>query len=356
MRFCQRGDRKENLVKISEQIGAYEDYIGSMQGEVKERMLGDKEDVYISAVTQQFQVVDIESDGNCLFAASSLGDHALSLLQWNESDEESATCEHVTNVNSLPISPPPACWTFWCCSCPLDQVLPHLVLTCQFALQGWKGHGAIVGWVGDGDAAPSLEMTADAATETVRDLPKERRQEMAAGLRARVVQRLLDRGTGVYSDDITMSLREALESTRMDATSVALRAEAARRWGDVPITDVMLSSEEAVEVYSTVMSKEGVFGERLEISVISECVGRPLHVFYYDSSHKEGATVKPSEMFGQDLEGEPLCLLHMIQGNHFSLMRPKLQDKSSLPVQGPSGQGSATPRKKSGLLWRMLCA
>lgn len=294
-----------------------------MQREVSEKMLGDKEELYVEEVKAQYDVVDVDPDGNCLFAASSLGNHALSLVA-----EADAEAERPPRAN------------------------------------GWRGEGAVVGWVGEAEVGrPRLE-GAGSVTEKVKGMGKDERQKLAVGLRAQVVQLLLDQGTGEFSGEISMALKEALNGSRMDATSVALREEVAKRWGDATVTDEMLISDEAVEVYSNVMSREGVFGERLEISAISRCLARPVHIFYYDSAHKQGDAIKASEKFGEELQGEAVLLLHMIQGNHFQLMRPLGEgvEKVACPSSKTAAtsvedqlESAPTPRRKKGAVWRFLC-
>eukprot|EP00282_Hemiselmis_andersenii_P047492 CAMPEP_0172091664 /NCGR_PEP_ID=MMETSP1043-20130122/25024_1 /TAXON_ID=464988 /ORGANISM="Hemiselmis andersenii, Strain CCMP441" /LENGTH=59 /DNA_ID=CAMNT_0012754323 /DNA_START=31 /DNA_END=206 /DNA_ORIENTATION=- len=59
---------------------------------------------------------------------------------------------------------------------------------------------------------------------------------MAAGLRAEVVQKVLDEGAERHSGEIVACLKEAIHSTRMDETSVSIRSEAAKRWGGEAVT------------------------------------------------------------------------------------------------------------------------
>jgi hypothetical protein len=75
----------------------------------------------------------------------------------------------------------------------------------------------------------------------------------------------------------------------------ALRAEAAKVWGEGDQPDDVLASERGLEIYARVMAREGLFGERLELETLSVCVGAPVYVYYYPGQHSIGAPITPSE-------------------------------------------------------------
>ena len=162
--------------------------------------------------------------------------------------------------------------------------------------------------------------------------------ESPADVRSLVVDMMRERAGGGAADErelasrIEGAVRTALRSHQaLDGTSVALRAAAtaAVSSGD----GGSLSKETLRETYFEAMAQSGVFGERLEIELLSSLLGVPVHVHYFvgsgagagegDAAPRKAAA--PNEVIaapGVDKDAMPLRLLHLVHERHFDLLPP----------------------------------
>jgi hypothetical protein len=257
----------------------------------KRQLLQSNEDFYMKRLEKHFKLVEIPSNGNCLFTAAGIGH----IRRQNEvKSQHGDTKEDFKH------------------SAPEDQSTPPLIFP-----------------------VTNGELDED---------------HIAREYRAKCVTFL--RQTPTFHHGIVRELQDAVAHSDANTTSKQIVAEFHRNW---PSGDVKqhISDEKSLDIYAAVMGKDGIYGTGLEVEALAELLRVPIHVYFRQSSEqdKEGSSaaegvkeqgreseILPAQIVGENYAGPPIRLAYYMGNKHYNL----LVNKSPQPAHEQQASSSAT--------------
>ena len=348
-------------------VRTIESGISETEEAVKRQMLAMQEASYMHRLKSQFQLVEVPPDGSCLFAA--VGKGMAHRAEQMHLEEEQRNHPPPIPASHQPPPPPPDSPSLppYPSSSAAEAPLDAPMLEGPSTAKDEPPHSHSIA-VPMEDAAPPPNQLAPPpppppppppapaspppppaspfnAPASPRHLPHLYRKQ--------TVHHLLS--NPAFHASIRHEVREALIQEREghgDATSALIRQELQRRCGQSPEqVEQALEGDEALQVYASVMEKEGIYGTQLEVEALSSALHVPIHIYYRAGTEHDGAggeqslPLKPTQIIGEQEKGPPLQLAYYMGDRHYNLLVPKPPPPPPQPVPIPVPAPSAAPAK-----------
>ena len=328
--------------------------ISDMEEQVKRQMLAMQEAAYMQRLRRHFQLIEVPPDGSCLFAAVGQG-MAHRAEQMHQEEEHSAhtplTPPSLPTQTPPPTSPhlaphPPSA----AAEAPQDAAMQEAPPAPPTAKEEPSPSSSTA--VPMEDAAPQPSPAAPPTVPSSSPPPPASPSPSVGAMSPRHVPYLYRKqavhhllANASFHTAIRHEVREALVQEREghgDATSALIQHELQRRFGQSPEQlERVLEGDDALQVYASVMEKEGIYGTQLEVEALSSALHVPIHVYYRAGTEHDGAApdqglpLKPTQIIGEHEKGPPVDLAYYMANRHYNLLVPKPPPPPPPPVSLP---------------------
>jgi len=301
----------------------------------RRQMLAMQEEEYMRNINQRFRIVNIPSDGSCLFSAVGIGHQiqdAVLQLEQNGKSSPSASASHESKMDEMKADSDSSAYPTQRLSEETEAKRLELVASASSQIY------------------QLFRQSAD--SKFTHDVAKRCRSNLISFLRAH---------SGITTDDmswlerIRVEVKECLAQEfggggkYSDATSKAVLEEMRKRMGGEDMTqEQMAQSKLAIESYLSVMSQEGIYGTGLEVEALSELLQSPIHIFYRSEAAQQHAaasgiasshdSIRPERIIGDHFSKPPICLAYYIGKKHYNL----LVDRQQIPPEAKTHQPQQT--------------
>ena len=322
--------------KCADIVSTIQSGISETEEAVRRQLLALQEEAYMHQLRSQFQLVEVPADGSCLFAAVGKGMsvRAERMHQQEHEDRRSLANAQQQPQPFHPLLPSPSPAVVGAS----DAVVDHPAsdgAALEEALHMHPAAAAAVVGMEDSNPVPS------AAPMSPRHLPYLYRKQS--------VHHLLS--TPSFHQLIRHEVREALVQEREghgDPTSAAIVRELRSRFPTSEQLEAALDGEDALQVYASVMEKEGIYGTHLEVEALSSALHVPVHIYYragseHDGVAEHGGQLRPTQVIGEHEPGPPISLAYYMGNRHYNLLVPRPPPPPPQPTPPPSLPSSAPP-------------